>query len=56
MGTTTDLKNGRKCFHAQCKCQVPPGEKFCSQYCRDASEVEVTELQCDCEHPACALD
>jgi len=56
MGSTEDVKSGRKYFHEQYKCQVPPTEKFCSEYCPDSGEVEETELQCDCEHPACALD
>jgi hypothetical protein len=56
MGTTEDMKNGRKCFYEPCKCQVPLTERFCSDYCKDASEVEEIEIQCGCEHPACDLD
>jgi uncharacterized membrane protein len=46
----------RKCAHEQCKCQVPYTEKYCSGYCRDATEVKEVELECGCGHPACALD
>jgi predicted nucleic acid-binding Zn ribbon protein len=56
MENNEDVKSERKCFYEECKCQIPSTERFCSDYCRDASEVEETELQCECGHPACALD
>jgi len=45
------MDNQKKCKHAGCNC-VPPGkEAYCSQRCKDAKNV--TELTCQCGHPAC---
>jgi hypothetical protein len=56
MSNATDSESVRKCAHEQCKCQVVPGERFCSSYCKDAAEIEEVELQCACEHAPCELD
>jgi len=40
------------CAHEPCQCAVPAGEKFCSDFCRDAGANEV-EIACECNHPAC---
>jgi hypothetical protein len=32
---------------------VQPGEKFCSDSCKDAGSEEV-EIACDCGHAACS--
>ncbi len=42
----------QKCAHPSCSCTVPPGTKYCSEYCRKAPE---TELHCNCMHRACHL-
>lgn len=41
-----------KCAHLPCVCIAPPGDKYCSQFCREAGSTE-TEIGCDCGHPAC---
>ena len=41
------------CAHPACNCPVPPGEKYCSQYCEDAADM--TEISCNCEHAGCEL-
>jgi hypothetical protein len=41
----------QKCAHPSCECTVPPGTKFCSDYCRLAPEIE---LHCNCKHPGCS--
>jgi hypothetical protein len=41
------------CAHPACRCPVPEGKKYCSQYCEDAGDE--MEISCDCEHPGCAL-
>ncbi len=41
-----------KCAHLSCVCIAPEGEKYCSQFCKDAGSDEV-EIACDCGHPAC---
>lgn len=41
----------KKCAHPSCNCQAPEHDKYCSQYCSDASDT--TELTCQCHHPAC---
>ena len=42
------------CAHPACQCRAPQGEKYCSQYCRDAADT--TEISCNCEHPGCSLE
>ena len=51
-----DVASQHKCAHSSCKCQVPNVQKYCSEYCSDASKVGDTEIQCDCKHASCALD
>ena len=44
-----------KCAHPSCKCIVPdkaPFGKYCSEHCQEAKDM--TELKCDCKHPACS--
>lgn len=43
----------RKCAHEPCNCNVAQGEKYCSDFCKDAGSREV-EIACDCGHPACS--
>lgn len=40
------------CAHEPCQCTVAKGEKYCSDWCRDAGADEV-EIACECKHPAC---
>jgi hypothetical protein len=43
-----------KCAHAACKCLVAkdgPHGNYCSEHCKEAAKM--TELRCQCEHPAC---
>ena len=42
----------KQCAHEPCNCTAPQGEKYCSEFCRDAGSREV-EIACDCGHPAC---
>jgi hypothetical protein len=42
----------KKCAHLPCLCIAPAGEKYCSQFCKEAGSAE-TEIACDCGHPAC---
>jgi hypothetical protein len=42
-----------KCAHEPCNCDVAPGEKFCSDFCKDAGSEEV-EIACDCGHAPCS--
>jgi hypothetical protein len=56
MENITDVDNTRKCAHEQCQCQVLSDEEYCSAYCSDADDVEEVEIECNCEHPPCALD
>ena len=48
--TTTDRI---KCAHIPCNCMAKPGEKYCSQACKEAGSEEV-EIACQCEHEPCA--
>jgi hypothetical protein len=47
-------KNGKKCAHIPCLCDVPDGEEYCGIFCRDAGSEDV-EIACQCDHPACPL-
>jgi hypothetical protein len=47
-------KSGTTCAHIPCKCEVKPGQKYCSDACRDAGGSEV-EIACQCNHAACPL-
>ncbi len=42
----------QKCAHPSCDCQVPAGQKYCSDYCKKAPD---TELHCNCMHKECHL-
>jgi hypothetical protein len=42
----------KKCAHEGCKCTVREAQKYCSQICEDSENI--TELVCECDHPACA--
>ena len=46
----TNLKT-KKCAHIPCLCDVPIGEEFCGESCRDAGSEDV-EIACQCDHPA----
>jgi hypothetical protein len=43
----------RKCAHEPCECMAPAGEKYCSDWCKDAGSGEV-EIACECGHPECS--
>ena len=40
-----------KCDRPACNCVPVDGKKYCSETCSDAKGV--TELTCQCQHPAC---
>ena len=40
------------CAHDPCACTVSEGEKYCSDYCRNAGSEEV-EIACECDHEGC---
>ncbi len=40
----------KKCAHLPCRCQVPAGQKYCGDACRDAGGEDV-EIACQCDHP-----
>jgi hypothetical protein len=44
----------QKCQHIPCVCEVPVGEDFCGESCRNAGKEDV-EIACQCDHPACPL-
>jgi len=43
----------RKCAHEPCECNVPHGEKYCSDWCKDSGSDEV-EIACECGHAPCS--
>jgi hypothetical protein len=44
----------KKCAHIPCFCDVPNGNKYCGEACRDAGSKDV-EIACQCDHPECPL-
>jgi hypothetical protein len=44
----------RKCAHIPCLCDVPNGQKYCGDACRDAGSEDV-EIACQCSHQVCPL-
>ena len=56
MDYNADIESQHKCAHKQCRCQIPSAQKYCSDYCANAEEVDEVKLQCQCKHKACALD
>ena len=42
-----------KCAHPACSCMAREHDKYCSQYCDDASET--LEISCNCNHPGCKI-
>ena len=47
-------KKTKKCAHIPCLCDVPDGEEYCGEACRDAGSEDV-EIACQCDHTACPL-
>ena len=45
-----------KCAHVPCRCLILSTQEYCSAYCSDADDVEITEFQCDCGHGNCVLN
>jgi len=43
----------KKCAHEPCACDVAAGEKFCSDWCKEAGSEEV-EIACECGHEPCS--
>ena len=50
-GKTKAATGPRKCAHPACFCTVEAGKKYCSDRCHDSHGM--TELNCQCHHPAC---
>jgi hypothetical protein len=53
-GVSMKDNNGKKCAHIPCLCDVPDGEQYCGEACRDASSEDV-EIACQCDHASCPL-
>ena len=54
--TDYQMKNRKtkKCAHIPCLCDVPNGEEYCGDACREAGSEDV-EIACQCDHLACPL-
>lgn len=44
------MSDPKKCAHESCRCMTT--EKYCSEVCKDSKNV--TDIACQCQHPACA--
>jgi len=45
----------RKCAHIACFCDVPNGQEYCGDVCREAGR-ENMDIACQCDHLACPLN
>jgi len=45
-------KETKKCKHPACRCKAREDDDYCSEFCKGAGDM--TELTCECGHPACA--
>ena len=45
------MTTSKKCAHPACNCLAPEGKKYCGDHCAGAKQM--TELTCQCHHPAC---
>lgn len=43
----------KNCAHEGCRCQVPEGQEFCGDFCRDHVAGGPTGEACGCGHPDC---
>ena len=51
----TEMANeNNKCAHVPCFCEVPHGQEYCGDACRDAGNEDV-EIACQCDHLSCPL-
>jgi len=41
------------CAHDPCRCSTSGDDEYCSDHCREAADQDITEITCDCGHPAC---
>jgi hypothetical protein len=57
MSETINQSTGQeRCAHARCLCTVPPGLRFCGEYCERAvreGETAVEGSRCGCAHAPC---
>ncbi len=44
----------KKCAHIPCLWDVPDGEEYCGEVCRDAGREDL-EIVCQCDHAACPI-
>lgn len=42
-----------KCGHEICVCTVSGDDEYCSEFCREAGEADITSIKCDCGHSGC---
>ena len=47
------MADDNKCAHEACTCVVGEDEKYCSPQCEAAAKEDLTDIACDCGHPAC---
>ncbi len=47
--------NNNTCSHEMCDCAVTDNDSdYCSQYCEEADDQDITEIKCGCSHSACS--
>lgn len=49
------MADNDKCAHDGCQCSAARDSKYCSEYCENAEDSDVSEIACGCEHAGCRL-
>ncbi len=48
------MADDNKCAHDLCQCARRENSDYCSLYCEDADNQDLTEILCGCGHAGCA--
>ncbi len=48
------MSDDNKCAHDLCQCARGENSNYCSLYCEDADDQDLTEILCGCGHTDCA--
>ena len=48
------MADDNKCAHKMCRCAKAQNSDYCSPYCEDADDQDLTAITCECGHPNCS--
>lgn len=53
-GSSGSTAGAGKCAHSACRCSVPAGKRYCSEYCEKTRDsAPMSKAGCGCNHPSC---